>query len=533
MHIISIDLGRYSIKFLECVVDRKSSTHVAMKEVVLSHYLENKNDANLQDLQSIQFEIVQKYLKDISGNYKLIFQIPNTIHTSRIIEVPIKNKTKAEQMIPFQLEEDIPFSLTETHITSSIKVFGEKSRALVEICQGVPFSQYFQTINSAQIIPNILTTETSAWSNYFSLRNFNNCYMLFDIGHETSKAYIFLNNQLISSHISYIAGRSIDEMIANNYHIEKDEAIIYKHQNCFFLTPEQYSSVDENQQNFAELMHKTFSTLLIEVKRWELGIKVKYGLNVDKIYITGGSSNIKNIKNYLSYHLKVDVDHIDVFDNTNFRDVDTDEKFKRRFSLAHALIDSFKNKKNTINLLSGPYTQQSSEDIPLHAISYLSMRMAAVMVVFTLFFSVKYWLLNRDLKTLDNKISNIMKNPTLEISARERSNFSKQADKALKAIKNKNKSVVQEINSIQSSLNINAISPLIKLSLIAKNSPTQLDLLKVEEGGMVEAIFSHPEIQKLEELQSLLINSNLPDAFFDLSNQNKKLKVEFRNPEMI
>jgi general secretion pathway protein L len=533
MHIISIDLGRYSIKFLECVVDRKSSTHVAMKEVVLDQYYENNDNINIEDLQNSQFEIIKKYLNDIPGNYKLIFQIPNTIHTTRLLDIPIKNKTKAEQMIPFQLEEDIPFSLSESHITSTVKVLGEKSRALVEICPGVAFSQYFQFLKSADIIPNILTTETSAWSNYFSTRNFSNCYMLLDLGHETSKGYIFLNNQIISSHISYIAGHSVDEMIANNYHIDKDEAVIYKHQNCFFLTPDQYESVDGNQRSFAELMHKTFSPLLLEIKRWELGVKVKYGINVDRVYITGGSSNIKNIKNYLSSNLKIDVDHIDVFDNTAFRDVDTDEKYKRRFSLANALVNAFKNKKNVVNLLSGPYTQQSSEDIPLHSISYISMRMAAVMVMFTLFFSVKYWLLGRDLKALDTKITNIMKNPALEISPRERSNFAKQSEKALKSIKNKNKTIVQEINSIQSSLNIDAISPLVKLSIMAKNTPAQLELLKVEEGGMVEAVFTHPELQKLEELQSLLINGNLPDAFFDLSTQGKKLKVEFRNPEML
>jgi hypothetical protein len=159
--------------------------------------------------------------------------------------------------------------------------------------------------------------------------------------------------------------------------------------------------------------------------------------------------------------------------------------------------------------------------------------MASVMAVFTLFFFAKYWLLNRDLKSLDNKITNIMKNPALGISPRERTNFAKQADKALKSIKNKNKTIVQEINSIQASLNIDAVSPLVKLSIMAKNTPAQLEVLKVEEGGMVEAVFSHPEMEKLEELQSLLINGNLPDAFFDLSTQSKRLKIEFRNPEMI
>ena len=60
--------------------------------------------------------------------------------------------------------------------------------------------------------------------------------MILDLGHSTTKAYFIHQQQIVSTHISYVAGSVIDQVIAETYQISLPEAIIYKHQNSFLLT---------------------------------------------------------------------------------------------------------------------------------------------------------------------------------------------------------------------------------------------------------------------------------------------------------
>ena len=122
-------------------------------------------------------------------------------------------------------------------------------------------------------------------------------FCVIDIGHNTSKAYFINRSQVVSNHVSRTAGQVIDEVIAQTYQISRDEAIVYKHENCFFLTEEQYEGVEEDQKEFARLMKQALTPLINDIKRWELGFRVKNGLAVKTIYLTGGTSQINNICN--------------------------------------------------------------------------------------------------------------------------------------------------------------------------------------------------------------------------------------------
>jgi Tfp pilus assembly PilM family ATPase len=532
MHIISIDIGSYSIKFLESLVEKKSTTHIAMKEIVLEQYIEQKEHIDLNLLRNIQFEIIQKYIKDISTDHKLIIQYPKSLHTTRFLNLPIKQKKKAELMIPFQLEDDIPLSLMDAHFAYTIQTEGNSNKAFVEITSNEEISSFYQNLSESNIYPNILTTENSAFATYFNHQEITGSYMVLDFGHQKTSAHLFVNNQLLATHISFIAGQSIDEAIASTYNISADESIIYKHQNCFVLSEEQYESVDEKQKQFARLMDHVLKPLINDIQRWELGFKVTHGLSIDKILLCGGSSNIKNITHYLTSKLAIPTEHLNVFDQTNFRDVDSDDRFRRRFTLAHCMAASYKKKKELINLLKGAFAQKSSDELPLHSIAYIASRAAVICGLIAIFFSVENFLLRRDIKELDKKIANAIKNPTLNFNPRERRTLTSTPKVALEKIKKQHKNVIQEIKTVQSALNINSVQPLIRLGQLAKNSPAELTLFKVDETGFVEATFHHKELAVLESLQNLIIAGNLPDVFYDLSPNELELKVEFKNRDL-
>lgn len=526
MHIISIDIGTYSIKFVESKVEKKQITHFGMREIVLAQY---KDQYPELDIQQLQLKICEKYLSEVEDEVKLIFQAPNDILTNRFLELPIKNRKKAELMIPFQLEEHIPFLLKDIQRGHTIITEGDKNYALVGFSKVDEFDKFFTNINEKEIVPSVLSTETSCFDNYFSNQTYAGAYMVLDIGHTTTKGYIFLNNKMISSHVSYVAGQSINDAISSTYKIEEDEAVIYKHQNCFFLTDKQYESVDKNQRIFARLMDQTMTPLLHDIKRWELGFRVKHGLKITNIYICGGTSNIKNINNYLTQKIGVKTQILDTFDDVKFRGVDTDIKFKARFNLANLMTHSFRKSNKVINLLNGNYAQSSNDDLPLHSMSFIGTRMAAVVLLAIAFLVGESFFLSRDNKALTSRVDKILKNPKLEITNRQRRLAKKYPERILTRLKRKNRNVVDEIKSIQSAISINSLSPLSRLSMMAQGSTAWLQMINVSEDSFVEAVFSAENKKSLEDLQQVMLSGNLPKAFVDLDINKKELKVEFRN----
>src|SRR5690606_21935961 len=214
-----------------------------------------------------------------------IFQAENEMITSRFLQLPVKNKKKAEMMLPFQLEEDLPYALSETHY--SYRLDNQKSHfsAMVDLAKQSSFDQYFALLQKNAVVPSLLTTETSAVENYFFQNPEEGCFCVIDIGHKTSKAYFFYNSKLITSNLSYFGGHHINEMIAQTYNIDPDEALIYKHQNAFLLTLNQYGEVNDSQRDFANAMDRVFSTLNTDFNRWKIGIKVNFDVKLEKIYI--------------------------------------------------------------------------------------------------------------------------------------------------------------------------------------------------------------------------------------------------------
>src|SRR5690606_26824520 len=204
MHILAIDLGNYSVKFISSTVERKKVQHQKMSEIIIADYQKENQVEDFYDAQMmIAREIIDEYKK---SDTKVIFQAENEMMTSRFLQLPVKSKKKAELMLPFQLEEDLPYPLSETHYSYRLDNQKTHFSAMVDLANQSLFDQYFSTIQKQRVVPSVLTTETSAVENYFFQKAEPGCFCVIDIGHKTSKAYFFYNSKLIISNLSYFGG---------------------------------------------------------------------------------------------------------------------------------------------------------------------------------------------------------------------------------------------------------------------------------------------------------------------------------------
>lgn len=524
MHVLAIDIGSYSVKYLSSFVDRRKISHVDMSEVILRDYMTDHPEYTRD-------EAILEIVKDIHETVgrpdsKIIFQADNQMLTTRFLNLPVKSKKKADLMLPFQLEEDIPFSLQDIHY--AYRMEGQKTQhtAIVELARNDMFEEFYNRFREKGILPNVLTSESSAVENYFNLNPMAGPFCVLDIGHRTTKAYFFYNSRLLMTNIAYVGGHHINEMIAETYKIEQDEAIIYKHQNAFLLTSGQYGEVEPAQRDFAAAMDKVFSPLISDFTRWKVGFKVNFGLSVQHVFICGGTSNVKNIANYLTEKWDTKVTLLESFDKVEPEKIDLNPKNKSKYALVNMMAIGFRRKNRFINLLSGKFAQASTSEVPLHSFAFIGVRVAAASLVLALSFFVERFFIEKELSAVNAKMNSVIKNPELQIPARLRRQVTTNPKPVYDALVKKQREVRQEISTLQSAVEIRALSPLVTVSQIAAGSEgaTMIEF-KSTDTGEITAVFNAETVDELSALKTKFEGSSLSDVQATIDQSKLQLTV--------
>lgn len=523
MHVLAIDVGSYSVKYVSSFVDKRRASLVDMSEINLRDYLNDHE--GLTPLLG-QISIVNEIIDSVARpDTRIIFQCENEMMTTRFLTLPVKSKKKAELMLPFQLEEDIPYALSEIHYAYRLESQKNQFMAMVELAKNNLFEEYFQTLKDKDVLPNVLTTESSIVENYFNQTPMAGPFCLLDIGHKTTKAYFFYNSKLLISHVSYVGGQHVNEMIAQTYQIDPSEAIIYKHQNAFMLTSNQYDEVEPSQGDFARAMDRVFSHLVNDFIRWKVGFKVNFGLSPTNVYITGGSSNIKNITNYLTEKWDMKVSLLETFDKVEAEKVDLNAKSKSKFALGSMMVQGFKKKNRFINLLTGRFAQVSSAEFPLHSLAFIGLRISAATAVLALSLLVERIFIQNDILEVNKKLSSIMKNEELQISGRLRRAISTDPKPVLETLVKRQKTIHQEISTLQSAIEIKALSPLITVSQLAANSEATMTGFTSNDSGELTVTFSAEAVEVLNRLKESFESSGLKDVVSDLNQEKLQLSI--------
>ena len=516
---MTIDIGTYSIKFCEFKKERKSVTLLSKYEVILDKVRQNY-PLDATDFE-IGIEIIQKYLTEQQFDGKIIYHLPQKFITSRQLELPLANRKKAEMMIPFMLDENLPLPIADLHYASYIHKKDEKHYALVNVIQKEFFSPFYQVMQEKHIMPAVLTSEQFVIQSYILEQGLNGKFCILDIGHETTKAYFVQNRQITSCHICYTGGRVINEIIASTYNIPLDEAIVYKHENCFLLTDDEYSEVDDDQEDFAKLMDKALSPLIQDLKKWELGFRVKQGSSIQKILLCGGSSNISNIENYIAKKMVTACTFLDKFEIQGPIEDDN-----RSYALSNMMAIGQKSKTPPTNLLTGHFTSGYTRSVSLHSSTFIFSRVLILSLFLIIMFTIeRSFIIAPQVEKINKNISKLVKQQELQLAPKDQKKYKNRPDRLLSILKKKNRVVEQKIRTITSATSKNAISPLVTMSQFLKKNEA-IDLSSFESrDGQVHASFSAVNKNDLKKLMEHFKTSPFKNIKFDL--QEKLLTINF------
>ncbi len=529
MNILAIDLGTYSVKFLLGTLEGKKIQFFDLyEELLIDHMPKGLDEEEQVSIEQVQLEIAHDFINSRDDIDKVIINLPNQLITTRFFKVPIKNQKKVELTIPFQIEQNPPpFSINESHYANMYIPLQNGTYSITSITKKNVFDQFYKIIQSFSVVPQAIVSEESAFQSLIENETLDDHFAILNLGHSESRCYMFNKKIMVDVNISFLAGKVIDEVIAETYDVPIEEAIIFKHETSFFLTDEQINSVTEKQKTFALLMKRIFQALINDFKRWNISYQMNHGSNIKRIYITGGLSGIKNIEGFLSQELGVHVEKLNLYENHGLDNSGLDSATFQSLTTARAIATHFSRKKGIADFRTGDYSAPAQSGLPLHSLSFISARMVLVCFIVGLALIYENVSTSNQITMIERQITPLLKTPELEITNRERRAFRDNPKVVYNKMIKKSKVIEEEKNFVKETQKINAISSLAQLSkLIGPNLKVELMNYTNKENS-VTAEFRSEEIDTLKRLSTSLESQNLSDLKLDLSSARKTLTAQF------
>ncbi len=513
MNYLFVDIGTYSVKFLKTKIDHGKIIPLSIQSSLILEAMKKFKD--ISSIEDIQIHLIKDYLK--SGfEGKIIYQLPNEYITSRFIQLPVTNKNKANMMIPFQLDEQLPFPISTSHYAVSFRKYPDHFKSMICVSKISEFETYYNKLKNENILPNVLTTELACINNFVSTSEITYPYAILDIGHTTTKVYMIQNGVVVSNHVSYFGGKIIDLFISKTYNLSgMEEVLPYKHNHCFFLTENQFKTVDQPQKEFGYLIKQVIWPLITDIKRWELGHRTKYEEKIKKYFIIGGTSNIKNISHFLTQALTSQVGHLSIVDHyTNFpTKISNDEA---SYSLITIMTSLERTRKLPFNMLHGQFSTSSMNEIPLYSTAFIAIRALIIGFFLSAFFIVeRVFFLSNNITSIDREILNKLRTPALKISQTQRASYRSNFDRILQILKGKNKQITQTISTTMASSKINALFPLINFNKTINNNDNieLIEFYSNNDTARAKLRFQNESI--LEETKTIIEKSSLKNIKID------------------
>ncbi len=373
MKSVGIDIGSYSIK----VVEIQTTTKGFQVTQYYEHRLSNAANSD-HELESIEF------LRDLTSRFdhtqtRFIMCLPQERVAMRYKPFPFSDRTKIHKSLPFELEEDIPFSFENAIFDAKIvKTIGPTAEVLACAAPKTQIEKALQTAQDMGVELSILAIEGAAFANTVERwgetpasqvapslqieeieRPIRYLQIVLNIGHKHTLICAFENHTLIGSRSIPWGGKNIVDAIAQKYEIPFIEATKELEAKGFILTNKQGATFD--QVTFSETIAKSVREMVRDLQMSILEFKSEFNASIVNIGLTGGASQIQNLSPFLTQMLELPVNKtssLHHFPNTLFeRTASVEAKIGLALGLA---VEGLKKPRNPpINFLRGEFAKQN------------------------------------------------------------------------------------------------------------------------------------------------------------------------------
>lgn len=400
--IIALDIGSYSIKAIE-IMNKFSSYEVTnFYEKVIP-----RGDDFDPSLVPTCLEQIFKE-NDIVAD-RIITAMSGQFISSRIMTFNFSDPNKIEASVYSEIEDIVPFHLEDMIIDQQILGTTDgKTFTLVVMIKQEVVGTFLDNLKRINIDPKLIDIDSLSFYNLSPFLNMESgkCYGIVDIGHEKTSVCLVQDNILRMFRSINVGGRYITEFIARDMQISYNEAQRIKHQVSMVLTEGHTGQgLDAKTYKVAELMTLAAHSLARELGRTLYAFKTWEKSPIERIYISGGTSQIQNFDAYLTYQLSVETMASDLKAsslNCNHAIHPFLPVMAQGISIGVRAVSSAK-KHSEINLRKGPYAYVQDYASILNTASMIAKLIAVSLLLLCVGFITKYFFFSSEI----NKIQQV------------------------------------------------------------------------------------------------------------------------------
>ncbi len=315
MRTIGIDIGSFSVKVAEIDISSRGNTLKDFYEFELTH----------EPGQDTRFQTVE-ILKKITSNYDLkyvrtVVGLGMEHVSTRTLEFPFTERRKILQSLPFELEDNVPFSQDDA--VFDFRVVSTRQNRSNVLAVAVP-KKYVQEIlalcDDAGFDPDVIAPNSLSLSNYFAAEFahspspiepgeltesgiYSHSEIFIHLGYKKTLLNITRQGSIVSSRAFYFGSADLANSLSKAYQLPYLEALKGANEKAFVLTTT--AGADPSQVAFSEVITETFSPLLTDIKRSLVDLKSQFKLNFTACYVSGGVSGILNLGPYIAQEIGV------------------------------------------------------------------------------------------------------------------------------------------------------------------------------------------------------------------------------------
>jgi general secretion pathway protein L len=350
---IGIDIGSYSIKIAEVEATSKSITLIDLFEVALDP--DPSRDPRVQIVDVLR-QVSERYPP---SKFRYVFTLPESQVSIRQKIFPFKERHKILRSLPFELEDDVPF--TQDNAVFDAKILHYRKNSAEVLAMATP-KQYVQAIldlvKDSSIDPDIITLEAAGLANLIEpimeppsenqehvteeepqpeglVFHAQPASIILHIGHHHSVLAVFHLGTLISAKTIFWGGITLVKAIQKTYNMPFTEALKGLVEKGFVLTS--YDGVTKDQTVFSNTITGSLTPLVEDVKRALLDIQSEFKVNFDRVDLSGGVSQLINLAPFLTQGFELPCNIFKPFQNIDRNNADISESLVHRGGIAIGL----------------------------------------------------------------------------------------------------------------------------------------------------------------------------------------------------
>jgi general secretion pathway protein L len=303
--VIGLDLGTYSVKAVALTTSLRGYQIAGFWEERLPPAA-----AAVEGRVELQAQAAKALLQRAGIHADLVVcGVPGAQVLTRLLHLPFTDRRKIESVVPFEVEEQIPFDLDEVVLDHQV-VAGRDgaSDVLVAAMRKPEFARLLEAIKAQGIDPKVMCLDTLPFL-YLGqqvLSQEPGPYAIVDLGHVHTSVSVLAGGGLQYVRTLSHGGLALTEAIAREFRLEPAEAEEVKHRHGGSGVGGEERLGPEGAR-VAVAVETALRPLVLALRQTLQAFTAQRQLRVERVFLCGGTSRLLGIDSFLSAHLGVEV----------------------------------------------------------------------------------------------------------------------------------------------------------------------------------------------------------------------------------